>query len=305
MGVNKEIPVALKHYGYKAKTVSITHLPEIQDAVGKLIREGLIAKQLSDSWHFYRTPNTALPEAKSIIIVALPQSITRLTFFWQGREYLGELAPGYFRAADDVQTEKTLRNILHEAGYKIAGARLPLKTTAVCSGLAKYGKNNLAYVPGMGSFLRLIAFYTDAPCEEDNWKAPSAMKTCADCALCRQACPNGNITADRFLIYAENCLGFIQEKKPEVPHWVMQQPWWLNAFIGCMRCQTVCPLNKPYLKNIKTGPFFSEAETAMILDKKLWEQLSPEIQQKLEAIRGIYPLFACNLPALIEKQRQT
>jgi epoxyqueuosine reductase len=259
---------------------------------------------LSDNWHFYRTPNTGLPEAKTIIIAALPQSITRLTFSRQGRDYSGEVAPADYSLTDELLLEETLKKALESAGYKIKKARLPLKTLAVRSGLAGYGKNNIAYVPGMGSFCRLIAFYTDASCTEDNWQASGVMKACDNCLLCHDTCPNGSITADRFLIHAENCLGFLQEKQPEFPYWVQYQPDRPNAFIGCMRCQSVCPANKPYLKSIRAGSSFSEEETALILNKTPWERLPPETREKLEDIRGIYTLIECNLSALIEKQRQ-
>jgi hypothetical protein len=52
------------------------------------------------------------------------------------------------------------------------------------------------------------------------------------------------------------------------------------------------------------GASFSEAETAMILDKTPWERLSLEAQQKLEDIRGVYPLIASNLQDLIENQNK-
>jgi epoxyqueuosine reductase len=302
--IGKKIHKALEPYGYKSKTVAITHLPEVQEEVGKLVRQGLIDRRLSEKWHFYLETNQDLPEAKTIIIAALPQPVTRLSFAWQGSAYPAEVAPGYFYAADETRAEEIINKVLGNAGYKVSKARLALKTLAVRSGLARYGRNNLAYVPGMGSFGRLIAFYSDAPCEEDNWQASGAVKTCENCTLCRQKCTTGSITADRFLIHAENCLGFLSEIEPDVPRWVRLQPDWPNAFIGCRRCQSVCPANKPYLQNIKIGPSFSEDETAMVLHKTPWEKLSLEARQKLEDVRGVYPLLARNLSALIEKQQQ-
>ena len=71
-----------------------------------------------------------------------------------------------------------------------------------------------------------------------------------------------------------------------------------------MRCQYVCPENKPYIKNITAGSSFSEEETDMILHKTTWEKLETKTREKLEDIRGIYPLMVTNLNALIEKQRK-
>jgi len=301
--VGNKIRDAIKPFGYKARSVSISHLPELQETVGKLVHQGLVNQRLSEKWHFYLKTNENLPEAKTIIITALPQSITRLTFTFKGRDFHGEVTPGYFCAADEARAEEILNQVVGKAGNRIVKARLALKTLAVRSGLAVYGKNNLAYVPEMGSFCRLIAFYSDAPCEEDNWLEPEVMKACEKCTLCRDTCPNGSITSERFLIHAENCLGFLQEIQPDFPYWVQYQPDWFHAFLGCMGCQSICPVNKPYLKKFKKGPSFSEEETVIILSRTPWEQLNTEIRRKLDDVRGIYPLMAQNLAALIEKQQ--
>ena len=93
------------------------------------------------------------------------------------------------------------------------------------------------------------------------------------------------------------------EKEPDFPYWAQLQPDWHNALIGCMRCQFVCPVDRPYLRKIVAGPSFSEEETGLILNKTPLEKLSPETQQKLKISDGVYPFMAPNLSALIEKQR--
>ena len=170
------------------------------------------------------------------------------------------------------------------------------------SGLAKYGRDNISYVPGMGSFLRLIAFYTDYPCEGDNWQEASMMKACEYCALCRETCPTRCIPSDRFLIHAENCLTHFNEDEFDLPKWLQSD--WHNSLIGCMKCQAVCPVNKPYLNKIETGPDFSEAETELILNKASVEKLSPETRMKLDRMveDGIYPVMGRNLRMLIEQE---
>ena len=302
--VVRKIHEKMKESGYKVETVSITHLSELQDSVGKLVRQGLINKQLHERWHFYLDTNKNMPEAKTIMIVAIPQPITRLRFEWQGIIYPAEIAPNYIIKADESHVEEILNNVLSPSGYMIVKAHLALKTLAVRSGLSRYGRNNISYIPGMGSFSRLVAFYTDYPCEEDSWHEPRAMKACENCSLCRENCPTGSITVSRFLIYAEKCLGFLNEIEPDFPYWVQLQPDWQNAFIGCMRCQFVCPVNKRYLGKIAEGPSFSEEETGLILNKTSWEKLSPEFQHKLGISEGVYPRLPRNLSALIEKQRK-
>jgi epoxyqueuosine reductase len=303
-GISNKIREAMEPHAYQFKTTSVAHLPEIQDTIGRLVRQGLINKRLSKNWHFYLRANEDLPHAKTIVVVAMPQPFSRLRFEWQGSIYQADIPPNYFTKADDSRAESIIKSILESSGYGIVKARLALKTLAVRSGLAEYGKNNISYVVGIGSLYQLVAFYTDCPCEDDNWQELRAMRACEHCSLCRENCPTGCITTERFLIHAEKCLGFLNEKEPDIPYWVRLQPDWHNALIGCMRCQFVCPVNKPYLHHIVDGPSFSEKETSLILNKTHWENLSPEIHEKLDDIYWVYPLLARNLVALIEKQNK-
>jgi epoxyqueuosine reductase len=298
-----KIQEGMKQYNYKARTVSITHLPEVQEAVGELIRQGLVNEQLHKRWHFYLRTNSNLPEAKTIIVVAMPTPLTRVWFKYKGMEYPADIPPDHFgKKVKESRAEEILNNTLKPAGYKVAKAHLALKTLAVRSGLAVYGRNNMSYVSGMGSLCMLVAFYTDWSCEEDNWQKSKVMEACGTCSLCRENCPTGSIAIDRFLIHAENCLGSLQERNPDFPYWVDLQPDWRNALTGCMRCQFVCPMNKSYLHKIAPGPSFCEEETSLILNEAPWERLSSETQTKLELSGGIYPLLAPNLSALIERQ---
>jgi len=304
-GIVYKIQDGMKQHRYKAKTVSISHLPEVQEAVGRLVRQELLNKRLHEQWHFYLQTNKNLPEAKTIVVVAMPHPITRVWFKCKGIAYPADFPPDYFaKTENESRAEAILNNALKTAGYKIARAHLALKTLAVRSGLATYGRNNITYVSGMGSLCMLVAFYTDYPSEEDNWQESEAMEACENCSLCRENCPTGSIPVDRFLIHAENCLGFLNEMKPDFPYWVQLQPDWHNALIGCMRCQFVCPVDKPYLRKIAAGPSFSEEETGLILNKTPLENLSQETRQKLKISDGVYPLLARNLSALIEKQRK-
>jgi epoxyqueuosine reductase len=300
--VISQITDEMEQHHYKFKMVPITHLAEGQDGVGKLVRQGMVSETLSRGWHFYLDGNEKLPEAKTILVIAMPQFITRVTFRKQGKVFAASIPPGYLTRADESRAEKILKNVLENNGNKIVRARLALKTLAVRSGLAKYGRDNISYVPGMGSFLRLIAFCTDYPCEGDNWQEASMMKACEYCALCRETCPTRCIPSDRFLIHAENCVTYFNEEETDFPHWL--KPGAHNSLIGCMKCQAICPVNKPYLNKIETGPDFSEAETELILNKAPVEKFSPETRMKLDRMveDGIYPVMGRNLRMLIEQE---
>jgi epoxyqueuosine reductase len=288
--------------GYKARTVSIIHQPELQEAVGRLVRQGLLNKRLCERWRFYWDTNKDLPEAKTIVVVAMPHPITRVWFKYKGEVYPADIPPDYFAQAHESGAEAALNSVLKAAGYRVARAHLALKTLAVRSGLAEYGRNNIAYVSGMGSLCTLVAFYTDWVGEEDNWQEAKTMEACQDCSLCRENCPTGSISVDRFLIHAENCLGSLQEMKPDVPYWVQLQPDWDNVLMGCTRCQFVCPVDKPHLDKIVEGPSFSEEETGLMLNKTPWEGLFPETRRKLRIPDVLYPCMLPNLSARIEKR---
>jgi epoxyqueuosine reductase len=74
-----------------------------------------------------------------------------------------------------------------KADIELLPAKLPLKLLAAHSGLAVYGRNNIAYVSGMGGFLGLTAVYSDLPCEQDSWQEPQLMKRGETCnSLCKK-----------------------------------------------------------------------------------------------------------------------
>ena len=293
----------LKRNGYKAKVVSTTHLPELRKDIDKFHRQGLLDKQLSERYlKFEYNASTALPDIKSLIIIAVPQPITRIRFKWQDKAYNADIPPTYIRKIDDEHVKEILMSVLEPAGYRLERARLPVKTLAVRSGLAQYGRNNITYVSGIGSFHRLIAFYSDCPCDEDNWQELKVMRACETCFKCLENCPTQCITPDRFLIHAENCLTYLNESENKFHDWV--KPDWHNAIIGCMRCQLVCPVDRIQIKKIVDGPQFSEKETELILQKTSIEQLPKLTREKIINISGDdwYDVFPRNLSVLIKSR---
>jgi epoxyqueuosine reductase len=133
------------------------------------------------------------------------------------------LPPTYLGATEVLrQIEGLLAECLAPEGYYVAPARLPRKILAVRSGLAEYGRNNIGYVPGMGSFFQLTVFYSELPCQEDTWREPRMMDRCQDCQACLTKCPTGAISSERFLLRAERCLVFHNERSSDhpFPDWI-------------------------------------------------------------------------------------
>jgi epoxyqueuosine reductase len=280
-----ELFVRLRERGYQARMISISHLQLLQKEIDSFRNQGLLDSEFYQhrlAWFSFQVPED-LPKAQSLIVVAIPRPQTRAIFTWNGQRRPLILPPTY-TAYDGIteQAENLLAKILREKGYASTGTALPLKLLAVRSGLGQYGRNNICYVSGMGSFLQLVAIYSDMPCEEDSWQEATMMKSCEECELCRRACPTGAISSDRFLLRAERCISYHNEKKGDVsfPKWMDAS--WHNCIVGCMRCQRVCPQNKEFIQWIGEEEEFSEEETALLLQGVPQDKLPATTLRKLE-----------------------
>jgi len=270
--------------GYKARMISIDHLPTLEKQIDEQHSRGLLENEFFQErldWFRFQIPDS-LPKAQSIIVVAVPRPQTRAVFTWNGIKRPLILPPTY-TAYNNVteRVQNSLAKMLSEKGYAVAGTALPLKLLAVRSGLGQYGRNNICYVSGMGSFLQLVAVYSDMPCEEDSWQEPSMLQACEKCDLCRRACPTGAIPSDRFLLRAELCISYHNEKKGDIPFPRWMDPAWHNCIEGCMRCQQACPLDKQFLDWVEGEEEFSEEEAALLLEGTARERLPEETVRKL------------------------
>lgn len=275
----------MEEKGYRGQIVSVEHLRDLEEVIEGSRRSGLLNEELHREYlaGLVYKPSDVLREARSLIVVAVPQPQTRVTFTWRGEVCPVTIPPTY---TDYRETDKRvgdiLSGILNPEGYRVEKAALPLKTLAVRSGLGDYGRNNICYVQGMGSFHRLVAFYTDFPCPEDSWRESQMAKSCQSCQACIDICPTGTITGDRFLIHAERCLTFHNERRSEFPAWIDSS--WHNCLVGCLRCQIACPQNLRFLEWIEGDQVFSEEETSLILEYVPSDRLPLETVKKLERL---------------------
>ena len=170
---------------------------------------------------------------------------------------------------------------LHAFGHRAAGFTPPLKALAACAGLARYGRNTIAYVPGLGSYLILAACVTDAsPPKDAPWAEPLPLARCERCRACLRACPTGAIRADRFALATERCPTFVNEDLAPFPEWV--DPAWHSCAVGCLRCQQACPENAEVDLVIEPREVFDEGESAAILAAAGRASLSPTTLAKLQ-----------------------
>lgn len=302
----KELHQHLADGGFKSSVVSTQHLSDLRGDLENLLEQGILNKDFYDDiisryglhWNF--EPPADFLSAKSIIITAVPQPKVDVKFKSSGKTFSTIIPPTYLHDTDN-KASNILAHHLGNYGYKVVDAQLPVKLLAVHTGLASYGRNNIAYIDGWGSYFRLRAFFSDIPCNTDNWQELKMMELCEKCNACIKRCPTNAIAKDRFLIDATRCITYFNEGEDDFPEWI--DPTWHNCLIGCMICQDVCPANKDYTNWIVPGGEFSEEETLMILKNVSEDKLPSETIEKLKKLDllGGYDLLQRNLGVLISK----
>ncbi len=290
--------------GWKARAVPVRHLGDLEREIHNRYQRGLIHDRLyhEQLGFFSFQPPEILPDARSIIIVALPVPQIRLYFYWKGNRLPVIVPPtyaGYSTTMSEVQA--VLASWIEPEGYNVSGALLPLKTLAAWSGLTAYGRNNLCYVEGMGSFLQLVGALSDLPCAEYSWREPVMLPRCHSCVACLRSCPSGAIVKERFLLHAEHCLTYHNEGAAELPAWV--DPSWHHCLIGCMKCQSICPENKSFLSWFDDRHDFTECETELLIERTPFDQLPHETAAKLRSLQlnEDYRILCRNLSLLIDR----
>ncbi|UCC40635.1 MAG: 4Fe-4S binding protein [Candidatus Aminicenantes bacterium] len=273
----------IEKQGYKARILSARHTSSLRQEIEAWRRKKAIPEELDEDYlhefDFSTQPKTFKP--KSIIIVASPQPIVRISINVNGKSIPVTIPPTYNHSTDE-KVKKLLLKAVEPEGFQIAKVILPWKSLAVHSGLAEYGKNNIVYIKGMGSFFRLNAFYSDLPCRTDTWIEHRAMERCQNCSACVKTCPTRAISSKRFLLHAERCLTFHNESLRGFPSWL--DPAWHHCLVGCLRCQVICPENKAVRDWTENRGTFSKAETALLLDSSEKEKLPARTQKKLEEL---------------------
>jgi epoxyqueuosine reductase len=299
-----EVKQKFTNAGFKISIVPAEHLPGLKGDLENFLEQGMLDRNFYDEvvsrydlYFDFQLP-VDFPTAKSIFITAAPQSMVRVQFERAGKTYPVIIPPTYLHDTDREVWE-LLSLLLGNYGYKIHQALLPEKPLAVRSGLAKYGRNNIAYIDGWGSFFRLQTFFTDLSGDGDNWQELRMMDRCSHCRACIKNCPAHVITEERFLIRAERCLTFFNEGESEFPAWV--DPAWHNCLVGCMKCQEVCPENKNVITWVSDAAQFTEEETSMLIEGVPKEKLPAQVLKKLAAINLLkdYYLLQRNLGALL------
>jgi epoxyqueuosine reductase len=297
-----------RDYEYQYRVMSVDHFDALQEDIDRLERAKLLSneKLFRDILNGMRfTLPADFPDARSVIILAVISKPMLVNFHLNGEKHEVILPHQYY---DDGLTAAMLldevrTNILPAGDHRLErGENLHLKLLAVRSGLGRYGRNNIFYAGGLGSFLALHAFLTDCSFDEDNWHELAMLDQCEKCRICRNQCPTGAIRDDRFLIDVSRCITLYSENGGDFPGWVPANAY--NALIGCMRCQGTCPENRQVLNFIGRFDDISENETRQFLSGDANETTLESIGRKLKVehlfkTREGYQLLRRNLSVLL------
>jgi epoxyqueuosine reductase len=308
--VYEKLSIQLINQGLKFRAISSQHAKDLQNEIEAEHAQGLLAEEFyQERLKFYQFD---LPEGfssdESLIVVAIPRPQTPVNFTWNGKKRCLILPPTYAKYIEiNRQIGGLLSEVLAPEGYRVAQALLPLKLLAVRSGLAEYGRNNIGYISGMGSFFQLAAYYSDMPCQEDPWQEPVMMERCKTCHACMSKCPTGAIAPDRFLLHADRCLVFHNERSAshQFPTWI--EPGMHHCLMGCMVCQQYCPEDKPFLAWFEQSVDFSSKETDLLLKGSNRSELPADTTEKLKALELIdsLELLPRNLGVFLKKSGPT
>jgi epoxyqueuosine reductase len=302
----KNLFKTIEKNGYSASIVSAKHIPELKNDIKKHYEKNLLYAPLYESYktNFEIKDNIEFKNLNSLISITKPVPQFEVKLYWKGKEYSILIPPTYLYGREIIdKTKELIEIVLSSEGYNVAYAIVPQKTLAVRSGLAKYGRNNITYIPEMGSFHRLMAFYSDIPVINDNWQELEMMDMCKTCSACTRKCPTGAIPTDRFLLRAEKCLTYHTEQPGNIPFPEWIDPSWHNCLVGCLYCQKVCPANKKVKDWIESGPIFNEEETMLLLKEENINNFPEELNKKLIKydLMEYVEVFPRNLKVLLKE----
>jgi epoxyqueuosine reductase len=264
--------------GYSLRLISSDRLKDIRDALDIFGKNAVLngfQRWILNEMYDFEFPDTGF-DIRTVIIMAVSHPpFATVEFDRNGRKYeFVSLVISDFDGSKRFLTDFSSAN-----GCRITSAgTLPLKRLAAASGLAVYGKNNICYVNGMGSYHSLEAYYSDMPCGDGDWTGVRLADECDICNVCCDNCPTGAIRKDRFLIDNERCLSYFNERPGDFPDWLPDSAH--HCLYDCLKCQTVCPMNRDFADMVPGLIRFDEEETEILLSGKAFGCLPKELERK-------------------------
>ncbi len=310
MNVVSAIQAWAQNRGYHVVAGGISKLEEAQASLQKRreggeIEDGFFRNNLDN---FTYLENSQLKNPKSILIIAVPRPAHILSFSLDSKTIETILPPTYVRYLNifsEVLGDLEAAVSTYNCRFEILSA--PLKALANQLGLISYGRNNIGYIDGLGSYFQLVGLVSDNHIGE--LKKPIGdekrlLPRCQDCRICADACPTGAIDGDRILLHGEKCYTLFSESPEQIPE-DLKSPS-PKCLIGCLRCQQVCPENRGLLRYEKASVSFDSEETRAFIGEdgesgQVMERARAKFL-KLELTEDI-PIFARNFKRMLKLRR--
>jgi epoxyqueuosine reductase len=235
-------------------------------------------------------PELSLPEAKSIIAIALayPSKLKN-----PPRSESGAYRGIFCRASwgEDyhyVLREKLsllsvyLQELVPDARTQVMVDTGALSDRAVAerAGIGWSGKNTSIITKEFGSWVYLGEMITDVYIPPDT----PATDECGDCTICIDACPTGAIVQAGQL-NAQACIAYLTQTKGFLAEEYRSKLG--NRLYGCDTCQTVCPKNRKRHFDHQTA-FQPDPEKVKPLLKPLLQMSNREFKERFGRMSGAW-----------------
>ncbi|MEX2323832.1 MAG: tRNA epoxyqueuosine(34) reductase QueG [Acidimicrobiia bacterium] len=129
----------------------------------------------------------------------------------------------------------------HEAQMLADDSRLVDRAAAVRAGVAWWGKNTMALIPGYGPWVLLGSVVTDAIIDSDE----PMRRTCGTCEACLPACPTGALI-EPGILDARRCIAYLLQSPGNIPEGFREAVG--DRFYGCDDCLDACPPGAPLVR---------------------------------------------------------
>lgn len=205
------------------------------------------------------------------LIVYLPKKVRTVSFKKDGSVYEAAIPPPIYcdEPSDIDGFDSEVNDMLGGLARPI---RFPMKSMSVLLGVSRYGRNNISYIDGFGSLFIMRAYAVKglSECDVELTSPMSGFEEkdvlcseCDGCFACLASCPTAAISDDRFLVHAERCLTYFNKNDGPFPAWIEKGAH--NCLLGCLHCQSCCPMDDGKLIFESSGICFEEDETKHIL----------------------------------------
>lgn len=227
----------------------VTSLPELQEIYAKRVHHqrypSFAPAPTAERWN----PQLLLPDAVSVIVIAVPYYDKEPGGGQCPPEYEGGLARYAWGEDYHAVLHRKLESLGHELAaswgatvWRAAVDSAPLadRQLAVHYGMAAFGWNSCVFTKQYGSWVVLGSLLVDTALPPTAALAPD-MPCGSPCRACLQACPTGALI-EPYVLDPGRCLAYLTQAAGVFPREFRSR---MGAAIwGCDICQSVCPVNQ-------------------------------------------------------------